>query len=78
MIVTTKKGRGEREREKEKENGGEGEGERERERQCKIGFHVWFEYVPVEKNREPPFRLTQQTSRAFASEGYIGRYFGRV
>jgi len=39
---------------------------------------VWFEYVLVEKNREPPFRLTQQTSRAFASEGYIGRYLGRI
>lgn len=62
-----------------REGGGGGGGrERERKSQCKIGFHVWFEYVPVEKNREPPFRLTQQTSRAFASEGYIGRYLGGV
>jgi len=68
VIVTTKKGWSKRERERE----------RGRKSQCKIGFHVWFEYVPVEKNREPPFRLTQQTSRAFASEGYIGRYLGRI
>lgn len=31
-----------------------------------------------EENREPPFRLTQQTSQAFGSKGYVGRYHGRV
>lgn len=31
-----------------------------------------------EENREPPFRLTQQTSRAFGSKGYFRRYHDRV